>query len=392
MSQFISKKAIKTLLFFFVLTITALTFGSKEAEAVNRFNGDVVDAEGFFRLDPPDVDVSCGSGCSIDYWVDMHFDATHGGVGNGFTVNLTNYPSSYESCSYEITDRGPDIDDTSDYTVIDTGESCDTSFTPAYSNDWRYGIRFLLHPPLPPSTPTPVGCKGPLMEQPEIVCDVNNDGTASVRWNWESIIGTIRYRLQIALNNSFTSIERDEVLGASPPSYYIDDVGDPETIRYARVKVEETELYPTFPGNCPGGFWNWSNTVISVKSCQGPDPDLDDFPKIPLLETFFCNADGRPTDEADTGKIISAIGCIPVDNMQAFTRFMLTWGIALGGGISFFMAIYAGFLYMTSGENPKKVQAARELATASVGGLFYLLFAAFMFRIIGLDILNIPGL
>jgi hypothetical protein len=46
----------------------------------------------------------------------------------------------------------------------------------------------------------------------------------------------------------------------------------------------------------------------------------------------------------------------------------------------------------TSAGDPKKLQAGKELLTAAISGLLLLIFSVFILRIIGVEILNIPGL
>jgi len=65
--------------------------------------------------------------------------------------------------------------------------------------------------------------------------------------------------------------------------------------------------------------------------------------------------------------------------------------IGIAGGIAVILIIYAGFLYSTSAGNPQRVAAAKELLTAALSGLILLIFAAYILRLIGENILDIPG-
>jgi hypothetical protein len=94
----------------------------------------------------------------------------------------------------------------------------------------------------------------------------------------------------------------------------------------------------------------------------------------------------------DGGKgIDTAIGCIPFTTESGLFTFILGWAIGIAGGIAFLLIIVAGFLYITSAGDPKKVQAAKELLTAAITGLLFLIFSAFILRVIGVDILGLPG-
>ncbi|KKQ85612.1 MAG: hypothetical protein UT08_C0005G0063 [Candidatus Woesebacteria bacterium GW2011_GWB1_38_8] len=114
--------------------------------------------------------------------------------------------------------------------------------------------------------------------------------------------------------------------------------------------------------------------------------------KLPVV---FCD-EGNPPKPIDTPKvgsarIYTAIGCIPVESTNAFIKFLLTWGAGIAGGIALLLIIYGGFLVITSGGSPQKIQAGKELLTAAIMGLVLLLFGTFILQFIGIEILNIPG-
>ncbi|MFC1649623.1 choice-of-anchor Q domain-containing protein [Patescibacteria group bacterium] len=91
------------------------------------------------------------------------------------------------------------------------------------------------------------------------------------------------------------------------------------------------------------------------------------------------------------GTVYTALGCVPVDTADAFIFFVLQRGLAIGGGITLLLLIYATYLYMTSAGDPKKLQAAKELFTAALSGLLIIIFSIFVLRIVGQEILRLPG-
>ena len=107
---------------------------------------------------------------------------------------------------------------------------------------------------------------------------------------------------------------------------------------------------------------------------------------------IFCkgNNPGDRTKESDSGKIATAIGCIPITSTGQFTKFFLGWGMGITGGIALILIVVAGFQIITSGGNPQKLNAGKELLTAAVMGIVLLLFGMYLLRLIGVDILNIP--
>lgn len=109
--------------------------------------------------------------------------------------------------------------------------------------------------------------------------------------------------------------------------------------------------------------------------------------KIPI----FCDAAGNPTTDNTEGKLYTAIGCIPFKTGNLFIRFILSWGIGIAGGIAFILIIIAGFQITTSQGDPKKLQAGRELLTSAIAGLVLLIFSVLILRLIGVNLLGIPG-
>lgn len=90
------------------------------------------------------------------------------------------------------------------------------------------------------------------------------------------------------------------------------------------------------------------------------------------------------------GSAWTAIGCIPATPSGFISKF-LTLGVSLGGGVSFLLILFSGFQMMTSTGNPEKLAAGRELMGASVSGLLLITLSLFLLKLIGFNILGIPG-
>jgi len=91
-------------------------------------------------------------------------------------------------------------------------------------------------------------------------------------------------------------------------------------------------------------------------------------------------------------KIYTSLGCIPL-NIKAFiqeTLFPLLLGIA--GFIALLCIVYSAFQIQTSSGNVEKVKKAQELLTSCIMGLMLIIFSVFILRLIGINILRIPGL
>jgi riboflavin transporter FmnP len=72
-----------------------------------------------------------------------------------------------------------------------------------------------------------------------------------------------------------------------------------------------------------------------------------------------------------------------------FGTFFIEWGIGVGGGIGFLMMIIAGFMILTSAGDPKKLAAGKELLTAAIAGVLFMVLGLYILRVVGVDVLGI---
>jgi len=86
----------------------------------------------------------------------------------------------------------------------------------------------------------------------------------------------------------------------------------------------------------------------------------------------------------------TAIGCIPTDP-SVFIGKLLLIGIGIAGGIAFLLILFGGFQIMTSAGNPEQLNAGRELISSAIAGLLLIIFSVFILKVIGVNILGIPG-
>jgi hypothetical protein len=93
----------------------------------------------------------------------------------------------------------------------------------------------------------------------------------------------------------------------------------------------------------------------------------------------------------NNGGLYTGLGCIPTTFSNFISNFLLGFGISLGGGISLMCIIYSAFMIQTSRGNADKIQHAQEQLTACITGLMLIIFSIFILRVIGVDILRIPG-
>lgn len=65
--------------------------------------------------------------------------------------------------------------------------------------------------------------------------------------------------------------------------------------------------------------------------------------------------------------------------------------LSLSGGIAVLLIIAGGYQLAVSQGNPEKVKEARERIVAAITGLLFIIFSVLILRVIGFDILRLPG-
>ena len=102
---------------------------------------------------------------------------------------------------------------------------------------------------------------------------------------------------------------------------------------------------------------------------------------------IFCDAGGGPNSGINT-----AIGCIRIDTPGAFIAWLLPVLFKIIGGAAFLLMIYGAIQIITSAGDPQKIKGGQETITSAITGLLFAIFSLFLLRLIGVDILHLPGL
>lgn len=92
------------------------------------------------------------------------------------------------------------------------------------------------------------------------------------------------------------------------------------------------------------------------------------------------------------GNSWTAFGCVESGRPTNFIIWLLRWGVGVGGGIALLLIIAGGFRIITSGGDPERVKAGREMVVSAVAGLLLIIFSVFILQIIGGRIFELPGL
>lgn len=112
---------------------------------------------------------------------------------------------------------------------------------------------------------------------------------------------------------------------------------------------------------------------------------------------LLCKGKPPPRDYDDCMKCTengngawTALGCIPTDP-ASFVAWVLAAAIKIGGGIAFLLMLGGGFTIMASSGNPEQLNKGKSMITSAVSGLLFIIFSVLLLRIIGIDILQLPG-
>ena len=112
----------------------------------------------------------------------------------------------------------------------------------------------------------------------------------------------------------------------------------------------------------------------------------------------FCDNITREDERSECRDCINnkngvwtAIGCISGDLSTVIKEKIFGLGVGFGGIVALLCIIYAAFQIQTSQGNPEKIKKGQELLTSCIMGLTLIIFSVFILKLIGVDILRIPG-
>ncbi|PIR80252.1 MAG: hypothetical protein COU25_01070 [Candidatus Levybacteria bacterium CG10_big_fil_rev_8_21_14_0_10_35_13] len=75
---------------------------------------------------------------------------------------------------------------------------------------------------------------------------------------------------------------------------------------------------------------------------------------------------------------IPLLTCIP-----PLVTNLINWALVFAGVVAFFLLIFSGYKFISSGGDPKNVEGAKKTATYAIAGLILILLSFFIVRTIG---------
>ncbi len=88
--------------------------------------------------------------------------------------------------------------------------------------------------------------------------------------------------------------------------------------------------------------------------------------------------------------VITGLGCIPTQAGD-LAKWLLGKAILMGGGIAFLLSLFGGITIILAGGNPEKINQGKEIIGSAVSGILFIIFSVLLLRLIGIDILQLPG-
>ena len=153
-------------------------------------------------------------------------------------------------------------------------------------------------------------------------------------------------------------------------------------------KQKSLQAMPCFAGSPskPGDINNPDCICIS-------DPTPAPLPALTVMCETIKDASERATCKicAKYGGLWTALGCFSGNMSEFIANNVMRTGIGIAGGVSMLCIMLAAFQMQTSSGNAEKIKKAQELLTNCITGLMVIIFSILILKIIGVDILRIPG-
>lgn len=111
----------------------------------------------------------------------------------------------------------------------------------------------------------------------------------------------------------------------------------------------------------------------------------------------FCDNQTSSFDKSNCstcikgGGVWTGIGCVEGNLSSFIGKTIFGFGIGLAGGLALLCIIYSAFMMQSSQGNPERLKKSQEMLTSCIMGLMLIIFSIFILRLIGVNILKIPG-
>ena len=184
-----------------------------------------------------------------------------------------------------------------------------------------------------------------------------------------------------------------KIMNFAQGKFIIGDLVGPYQEKYVAVSELSQKMDPCALPGIPFPSTNDPGCICIEDVSSSTIPQLNNF----CTQYFpFTNKNSELQEcsrcVGEKGGFYTAIGCIPLNLSTFITSYILTIGVGIAGGIALLCIIYSAFRMQTSMGNPEAIKKAQENLTACITGLIIVIFSVLILKIIGVDILRIPGI
>ncbi|MFA9289054.1 MAG: pilin [Weeksellaceae bacterium] len=164
-----------------------------------------------------------------------------------------------------------------------------------------------------------------------------------------------------------------------------------------------TGINPRENPYCYNGLPSIADPYSNPSACYCIAPDETAISSIWLCELLSdvnekqackecLNQDGAGTNQTgDRAGMWTGLGCVDLTFAGFIQNTVFGLVIGIAGMVALLCIIYCAFQLQTSSNNPEKIKETQELLTSCITGLIMIIFSILILRIVGVDLLRIPG-
>lgn len=141
----------------------------------------------------------------------------------------------------------------------------------------------------------------------------------------------------------------------------------------SNVFAQEEPPTPTTPPTCD--LCGWCNPQ------SNPKPSSWD-----SCNKCLYSPDGTPREHT----YYSKLGCLSTQS-DLFIKSILSIVFGVAGGIAFLVVVFGSITVLTASGDPTRLQNGKDMITSSIFGILLIIFSVFLLRVVGVDILQLPG-
>ena len=90
------------------------------------------------------------------------------------------------------------------------------------------------------------------------------------------------------------------------------------------------------------------------------------------------------------GNYYTVFGCLST-KPELYVKSVLGIVFGVAGGLAFLAVLAGSAIVLTSAGYPERIQTGKDLIVSSLFGLLLIVFSVFLLRVVGFDLLRIPG-